>query len=77
MVHEIKRFFSRKDKVETFRKFLEKADVLKTDVFVLKQIKKGIMIGKVREAMVKVFYALGTDHPLANEFRSKLARLLY
>ncbi len=33
--------------------------------------------GKVREAMVKVFYALGTDHELANEYRSKLARLLY
>jgi putative thioredoxin len=33
--------------------------------------------GKAREAMVKVFYALGTDHPLANEFRSKLAGLLY
>ena len=33
--------------------------------------------GKVREAMVKVFYALGTDHVLSNEYRSKLARLLY
>ena len=33
--------------------------------------------GKAREAMVKIFYALGTDHELANEYRSKLARLLY
>jgi putative thioredoxin len=33
--------------------------------------------GKAREAMVKVFYALGTDHALANEYRSKLAGLLY
>jgi putative thioredoxin len=33
--------------------------------------------GKVREAMVKVFYALGADHPLSNEYRSRLARLLY
>lgn len=33
--------------------------------------------GKGREAMVKVFYALGTGHALANEYRGKLARLLY
>jgi putative thioredoxin len=33
--------------------------------------------GKVREAMVGIFYALGTDHPLSNEYRSKLAELLY
>lgn len=33
--------------------------------------------GKAREALVKVFYALGTNHPLANEYRGKLARLLY
>jgi putative thioredoxin len=33
--------------------------------------------GNAREAMVKVFYALGTDHPLSNEYRSKLAGLLY
>jgi putative thioredoxin len=32
---------------------------------------------KVREAMVKVFYDLGANHPLANEYRTKLARLLY
>jgi putative thioredoxin len=32
---------------------------------------------KVREAMVKVFYALGADHPLSNEYRSRLAGLLY
>ena len=32
---------------------------------------------KVREAMVQVFYVLGVNHPLANEYRSKLARLLY
>jgi putative thioredoxin len=32
---------------------------------------------KVREAMVQVFYCLGTDHPLANEYRGKLAGLLY
>ena len=33
--------------------------------------------GKAREVMVKIFYALGTDHALSNEYRSKLARLLY
>jgi putative thioredoxin len=33
--------------------------------------------GKVREAMVKVFYALGTGHPLSNQYRAKLAGLLY
>jgi putative thioredoxin len=33
--------------------------------------------GKVREAMVQVFYALGSNHPLANEYRGKLSRLLY
>jgi putative thioredoxin len=32
---------------------------------------------KVRETMVQVFYALGTDHPLANDYRARLARLLY
>jgi thioredoxin-like negative regulator of GroEL len=33
--------------------------------------------GRVREVMVKVFYALGTNHPLANDYRSRLSRLLY
>jgi putative thioredoxin len=33
--------------------------------------------GKAREVMVKVFYALGSNHPLANDYRSRLARLLY
>lgn len=33
--------------------------------------------GKAREIMVRVFYALGTNHPLANEYRSRLSRLLY
>jgi putative thioredoxin len=37
----------------------------------------GLAAGKVREAMVKVFYALGADHPLANDYRGRLARLLY
>ena len=32
---------------------------------------------QVREVMVQVFYALGASHPLANEYRTKLARLLY
>lgn len=32
---------------------------------------------EVREAMVQVFYALGAHHALANEYRAKLARLLY
>jgi putative thioredoxin len=32
---------------------------------------------KVREAMVKVFYALGADHPLSNDYRARLSRLLY
>jgi putative thioredoxin len=33
--------------------------------------------GRVREIMVEVFYALGADHPLANEYRAKLTRVLY
>lgn len=33
--------------------------------------------GKVREAMVQVFYLLGAGHPLANEYRAKLTRVLY
>lgn len=33
--------------------------------------------GRAREVLVKVFYAVGPSHPLANEYRSKLARLLY
>lgn len=33
--------------------------------------------GKAREVMVKVFYAIGPNHPLANDYRSKLSRLLY
>ena len=32
---------------------------------------------EVRSAMVQVFYALGSSHPLANEYRAKLAQLLY
>jgi putative thioredoxin len=32
---------------------------------------------KVREAMVQVFHALGVRSPLADEYRSKLAQLLY
>jgi putative thioredoxin len=33
--------------------------------------------GPVREAMVQVFYALGASHPLANDYRARLAGLLY
>jgi putative thioredoxin len=33
--------------------------------------------GRVREVMVQVFYALGSSHPLANDYRGRLARLLY
>jgi putative thioredoxin len=33
--------------------------------------------GQVREVMVKIFYALGANHPLANEYRARLATLLY
>jgi putative thioredoxin len=33
--------------------------------------------GAVREAMVQVFHALGNDHRLANDYRGRLARLLY
>jgi putative thioredoxin len=33
--------------------------------------------GRAREVMVKVFYILGSNHPLANDYRSKLSRLLY
>jgi putative thioredoxin len=32
---------------------------------------------KAREAMVKVFFCLGASHPLANDYRNRLARLLY
>lgn len=32
---------------------------------------------KSREAMVKVFFCLGASHPLANDYRNRLARLLY
>src|SRR5262249_45025219 len=32
---------------------------------------------KIRDAMVKIFYVLGVDHPLANDYRSRLAQLLY
>jgi putative thioredoxin len=37
----------------------------------------GLAAGAARKAMVKVFYALGADHPLANDYRTRLARLLY
>lgn len=33
--------------------------------------------GPARERMVKVFYLLGSSHPLSNEYRSRLSRLLY
>jgi putative thioredoxin len=33
--------------------------------------------GRVREVMVKAFYALGSNDPLANDYRSRLSRLLY
>ena len=33
--------------------------------------------GKVREVMVQIFNALGPNHPLSNEYRSKLSQLLY
>lgn len=32
---------------------------------------------KIRDVMVKIFYILGVDHPLANDYRSRLAQLLY
>jgi putative thioredoxin len=32
---------------------------------------------EVRAAMVQTFYALGVHHPLADEYRTKLSRLLY
>ena len=32
---------------------------------------------RVREAMVQIFYAVGPSDPLADKYRSKLARLLY
>jgi putative thioredoxin len=37
----------------------------------------GLAQSKVREAMVQVFYALGPSHPLSDQYRAKLARLLY
>jgi putative thioredoxin len=37
----------------------------------------GLASGPVREAMVQIFHALGDQHPLANEYRAKLSRLLY
>jgi thioredoxin-like negative regulator of GroEL len=33
--------------------------------------------GEARQMMVQIFYALGSSHPLANEYRAKLALLLY
>jgi len=36
-----------------------------------------LLSSKVREVMVKVFFALGQNDPLSNEYRSKLSRLLY
>jgi putative thioredoxin len=33
--------------------------------------------GRGKEIMVKMFYALGSNHPLANEYRTRLSRLLY
>jgi putative thioredoxin len=33
--------------------------------------------GAARQAMVQVFYALGASHPLANDYRARLAQLLY
>jgi putative thioredoxin len=33
--------------------------------------------GLVREAMVQVFHLLGDGHPLANDYRGRLSRLLY
>jgi putative thioredoxin len=33
--------------------------------------------GAAREAMVRVFFCLGASHPLANDYRNRLARLLY
>src|SRR5262249_13440344 len=36
-----------------------------------------LLTGPVREAMVQVFYQLGSDHSLANEYRSKLTQMLY
>jgi len=32
---------------------------------------------KIREVMVQIFYVLGPDHPLANDYRARLSRLLY
>ncbi len=37
----------------------------------------GLAAGPVREAMVQVFHALGDQHPLANDYRGRLSRLLY
>jgi putative thioredoxin len=36
-----------------------------------------LALSKVREVMVQIFYVLGPAHPQANEYRTKLARLLY
>jgi putative thioredoxin len=38
---------------------------------------KKLAAGKVREAMVKIFYAVGVRSPLADEYRAKLTRILY
>jgi putative thioredoxin len=32
---------------------------------------------KVREAMVNIFHVLGDNHPLSNDYRARLSRLLY
>jgi putative thioredoxin len=41
------------------------------------ELDPALAAGKVREAMVQIFYALGPSHPLSDKYRSKLARLLY
>jgi putative thioredoxin len=41
------------------------------------ELDPALAASKVREAMVQIFYAVGPSSALANDYRSKLARLLY
>lgn len=47
------------------------------ELFTAAELDFKLAMGKAREVMVQVFYALGSNHQLANEYRGKLTRLLY
>lgn len=41
------------------------------------ELDRKMAASKVKEAMVKIFHAIGVRHPLADEYRDKLAGILY